>query len=103
MNDPADRRTRMRWSVGTPVVVVVDGKRAPCLLRDISASGAAINIGVGAKTGDQAILLVSKGCSIPSEVVRVSLRNSRLEFKIAPARMNELDQYIICGIDPADW
>ena len=71
----------MRWSIGTPVVVVVDGKHAPCLLRDISASGAAINIGIAAKTGDPAVLLVSKACSIPSEIVRVSAVNSGLEFK----------------------
>ena len=93
----------MRWSIGTPVVVVVDDKHAPCLLRDISASGAAINIGIAAKTGDPAVLLVSKACSIPSEIVRVSAVNSGLEFKIAQDRMNELDQYIISGISPADW
>ena len=103
MNDQTNRRAHMRWSVGTPAIVVIDGRRASCLLRDISASGAAINIGVGAKRGDPATLLVSKGCSIPSEIVRVSIHNSGLEFKIEKARMNELDQYIISGINPSDW
>ena len=103
MNDHTERRARMRWSVGTPVIVVINGKHAHCLLKDISASGAAVNVGVGTNQGDPAVLLVSKGCSIPSEIVRISANNSGLEFKIAQARMNELDQHIMSGIDPSDW
>ena len=98
-----DRRAHMRWSVGTPVVVVVDGKRTSCLLKDISAGGAAINIGVAATTGKPATLMVSTACSIPSEIVRVDPEESGLEFKVAEKRMSEFDQYIIGGISPADW
>ena len=93
----------MRWSVGTPVVVVVDGKHASCLLKDISAGGAAINFGVPARAGDPATLVVSKGCSIPSEFVRIASEECGLAFKIEESRKNEFDQYIISGVNPADW
>ena len=101
--DKSDRRAHMRWSVGTPVVIVIDGQRSSCLLKDISAGGAAINIGVPASTGDTATLMVSKACSIPSEIVRIDPQESGLEFKVEEQQMSEFDQYIIGGISPGDW
>ena len=103
MNGEAERRAHMRWSVGTPAVVVFQGRRTPCLLRDISAVGAAVSIGVEAQTGEAADLVVSPACTIPAEIVRVSQQESGLEFKIDERRMHEFDQYIIGGINPSDW
>lgn len=101
--DNEERRAYMRWSVGSPVAVVVDADRVDCRLKDISAGGAGVDVELPDELGTQLSLQLSEARSVDARLVRVTARGSGLEFLVDDAIKAEFTEYIINGIDPADW
>ena len=89
--------------MGSPVIITLANGPIDCLLKDISAGGAAVDIEVPVPVGELVTLNLSTTRSIDARIVRVNQRGSGLEFLVDDDVKQELTEYIINGLDPADW
>lgn len=99
----SERRICMRWSIGIPVRVEVDGKIVNCELDNISASGACARGRLSLSKGDDLILHVSESRSIAATAIRVRPSEIGMEFVIDEREKEQFIEYISHGLPPNQW
>ena len=100
-----EQRAHIRWSGDAPYRVLLrHGERIlPCGLKDISAGGAALTCAVDLAVGHVAIVEINQYLRLPAVVVRVQPDRVAVQFTLAPALANVIEQAIEMGISPDQW